>query len=120
MTNKQHTVQRDWVQALQHSRLPHGYQQPVVRVGTTPVLDLIVLAQLDPLSELWFVYDQPSYSTEFWNAMLLLPQYRSRITVSTAETLVRTMSGGLPSQRPCEDAWVMSIQPDLTATQRCL
>lgn len=105
---------------LQAYRDLFPYQQPVIRSGTTPVLDLVILEQLDPCQELWYVYSCRQYDEGFWSGMLDLPQYQGRMQVARAQALMAGLSGIPNWELVDDDAWVMSIQPCLTSTSRTL
>lgn len=96
------------------------YQPPVIRSGTTPVLDLVILEQLNPCQELWYVYSCRQYDEAFWRGMLDLPQYHTRMWVARAQELMVGLAGIDHWDMVDDDAWVMSILPDLTSSSRTL
>jgi hypothetical protein len=114
------TQQELWVLTLRAYRDLCPYQAPVIRSGTTPILDLMILEQLDPCQELWYVYGCGHYDDGFWRGMRALPQYQDRMWVARAQALMPGLTGIDHWELVDDDAWVMSIQPRLASTSRTL
>ena len=100
-----------WARTLEAYRALHGAGKVVIRAGTQPILDLVVLEQCSARDEVWFLYPRHDYDLDFWNAIMLLPQYQDRLNVSTAAAPTHHLTGTAPDVMLDSDAWVMSVQP---------
>lgn len=105
-----------WARTLGAYRALHGAGAVVIRAGTQPILDLVILEQCSAREEVWFLYPRSDYDTGFWSAIMLLPQYQDRLNVSTACVLTHHLTGTDPDVMLDSDAWVMSVQPLISPT----
>lgn len=98
-----------WVKSLRAYRDLYGYGDVIIRVGTTPILDLVILEQVDSSMMVWYVYDQGSIDDDTWSAILALPDYQDRLNVATASYITQQLTGWHADM--LDDAWVMSVDP---------
>lgn len=105
-----------WVKTLQAYRALHGGQQPVIRAGTNPVMDLIIMDQVDASLEVWFIYPNVEDSAAIWTAILAFPGYEERLAVAPLSYIIEGLTGD--RQDLADDLVVLAVQPNLAQKSR--
>ena len=106
-----------WVTDLERARSLYSSQQPVIRTGSNPVVDLLCLKEIAATSEFWFVYPESAATVDLWNELVNDSEWEDRLMVSTCEQIWQQLTGDTHHWRELDNHWLVAVTPEVVSTR---